>query len=141
MTKSTLLILALIFLMAFITAPGFADDGMQRFNLQGDTYYFPTIAKTTVGAGYTVATVAKGLLELRVAATAPMDNMPMLVGAGAGISIPTLIEQLGGTWAMPAIKASVGAGAFYDFSSNTDADPKRKRILPAVYVTILKVTF
>jgi hypothetical protein len=87
-----------------------------------------------------VATLWKEVIELRAESVFPVvgeGSSTALVGAGFGLNIPKLITNLGGTWLMPTITSSIGILGLYDFNSVETQD----MIEPAIYLTILKVTF
>jgi hypothetical protein len=122
-----------------------ADDGVNIFtfspiNLQGDTIYLMSRKDFGIGLGWTVATLYNNVIEIRAESVFPIvgdGSSTTLIGAGFGLNIPKLIESLGGTWLMPTITSSIGILGLYDFNAVSETD----EIEPAIYLTILKVTF
>jgi len=139
------LLLIAIALVILLASECKADDGVNLFrfspiNLQGDTVYLLTRKDFGIGIGWTVATLYKDVIEIRAESVFPIvgdGSNTTLIGAGFGLNIPKLIDALGGTWLMPTITSSIGILGLYDFNSVSETD----EIEPAIYLTILKVTF
>jgi hypothetical protein len=135
----------LVGIMLFaLTGIAFAEEmnlfTFSPFNLQGDTIYLMSRQDFGLGIGWTVATLYKDVIEIRAESVFPIvgdGSNTTLIGAGFGINIPKLIDALGGTWLMPTITSSIGILGLYDFNSVSETD----EIEPAIYLTILKVTF
>ena len=113
-----------------ITQP-FSFPGL---NLQGDTLYFPTLGVFAAGIGTDIATFYD-ILSIRAEATVvSQENSANMAGVGLGINIPKLIEKAGGTWMLKGFTSSIGVLGMVSFTAPV-------KIYPAIYVTILKITF
>lgn len=108
-------------------------------NIQGDTVYLFSRKDFGMGIGITVATLQQ-FLEIRAETVFPIvgdGSSSTLVGVGAGVNIPKLVEKLGGEWILQGITSSIGVLGLMDFNA-TDA---QHEIEPAIYLTVVKVKF
>ncbi len=135
--KKILMTLILVLTCLVTTNAQAADSpAFSTFNLQADTLYLPTTGQFAVGVGYTVATYKS--LELRAEtayiANATEGEKRSFFGAGVGVNIKDLVTRAGGTWAMSSISPTVGVLGLFDATA-------QKKLLPAIYVSLIKVEF
>ena len=132
--KILFLSIAIAVLCSF--TPAFAQENFkfEGINLQGDTLYLPNSGSFAIGAGTTIATIYD-MAELRGMYVSPLkDGVGDKIGLGVGVSINKLIEKAGGTWLLKGLATSVGLAGLIDMKD-------KPKIEPALYVTIVKVTF
>jgi len=131
-------ILLTLTLLLTIGSTAFATDEptFARLNLAADTIYLPTTGQFAVGMGYTVATFKA--LELRAEtayiANAIEGSKRSFFGIGIGLNVKKAVESVGGVWGLNSISPTVGLLALYDATS-------AKKLLPAIYISLLKVEF
>jgi len=130
--KKLLLSLVLVLgLVSFAYAEPISFSGL---NLQGDTLYLPTLGVFAVGVGSDIASFYD-FLSIRAEATViSQDNVANMAGVGLGLNIPKLVEKAGGTWLLKGFTSSIGILGMMSFTAPV-------KVHPALYVTILKVTF
>jgi hypothetical protein len=108
--------------------------------VQGDTVYLFDRQDFGIGIGWNIASLFDGIMELRAETVFPVvgdGSTTTLVGPGVGFNIPKAIEKLGGEWLLPSITSSIGVLGLWDFNAADGEDDFQ----PAIYLTILKVTF
>jgi len=133
---------ALMLILAFSGKAKAEDINILQINpvnIQGDTIYLLSRQDFGMGLGWNVASIAD-IVELRAETVFPIvgdGSASTLLGVGAGVNLPKLIEKLGGEWILKNITSSIGVLALYDFN----ADEESEQIEPAIYLTIIKVNF
>lgn len=123
------LIIALVISLMAVSAHA-ADLQFSSLNASGDTLYLPSSGSFAVGIGSDIASI-NSFIDVRAhlvtEVTKDQDNK---AGIGVGVSLPKLVNYLGGSWFAEKMNASIGATALV----NLDGDA---HIEPALYISLI----
>ena len=107
-----------------------ADFNWEPLNVEGDTVFMLETGTFGVGVGSNVATY-KDMIELRGMLVSSVDKIDVnKIGFGIGVNIPNIIKELGGTWLVDNVNATLGITGL----TNVNGD---MNIEPALFITVI----